>query len=398
MRLLYISNYYKPAYSYGGPATAAARLCEALVRQGTRVTVLTTQANGAQKIDAPPGLAMDVDGVSVHYHPLSLGGLGFFYSPQLAEAVRAHLQSADFVILQGGWGYIVRQAGEAILKAGKPYAIPLHGQLLDWAFGQKHLKKKIFFKFILGKYLQRASFLQCTSQREADGLEALGISTPKVILPYGVRLADYETLPPRGNLRTKYHIPPEAAVLLYLGRLHKNKGPDIAIGTLGELRKMPVHLLLAGSDETGMLPGLIDNARRLGVFDQVHYVGLLNEREVMQAFSDSDLLLVPSRVNENFGMTAVEAMAAGLPVIVSTGIPYGGLIEAIDAGRQVESTPFAFGKATRELLVDREKLRCMASNGRRLVSEEFNIESIARQLLATIQSTIPSREKPFSAG
>ncbi len=374
MRLLYISNYYKPAYSYGGPTTAAARLCEALARQGARVTVLTTQANGAGKIDVPPGRAVDVDGVTVYYHPLSLGGLGFFYSPQLTKAVATHLQSADFAILQGGWGYIVRQAGEAILKAGKPYAIPLHGQLLDWAYGQKHLKKKLFFKLILKKYLQRASVLQCTSDREADELEALGITAPKLVLPYGVRLADYAALPPRGNIREEFHIPPEAAVLLYLGRLHKNKGPDIAIGALGELRNPSVHLLLAGSDEMGMLPGLFDDARGLGVSDQVHYVGLLNEAKVLQAFSDSDLLLVPSRVNENFGMTAVEAMAAGLPVIVSAGISYGGLIEALDAGRQVESTPVAFGKAARELLADRAYLRSMAINGKRLVSENFNIE------------------------
>ena len=388
MRLLYISNYYKPAYSYGGPTTASARLCEALVQLGVQVTVLTTNANGAHKIAAPVGVATDVAGVTVYYYPLKLGGLGFFYSPELAKAVNQHLQCADFVILQGGWGYIVQQAGEAILKAGKPYSIPLHGQLLGWAYAQKHFKKKLFFQFILRKYLQHAAFIQCTSDLEADGVVSLGVSTPKVVLPYGVKIPDYEPLPPRGYFREKYQIPGDAAILLYLGRLHPNKGPDIAISAMDGFQNSPVHLILAGSDEAGMLPGLIGYADELGLANQIHYAGLLDESEIRCAFSDAEILIVPSRVNENFGMTAIESMAAGVPVVVSSGISYGGVIEEYGAGRQVETTAAAFRNTVREMLADKESLLKMSRNGKSLVRDHFDINKIAKELLNGIDSTI----------
>ncbi len=80
-------------------------------------------------------------------------------------------------------------------------------------------------------------------------------------------------------------------------------------------------LALAGPDENGHRADVQAEINRLGIGDYVTWVGAVSDHDKWQLFIDSDLFVLPS-YSENFGTVIAEAMAAGLPVIASTGTPW----------------------------------------------------------------------------
>lgn len=399
MRILCISNYYKPAYIYGGPVRCISELCEALAKLDCTVTVLTTNVNGDHLLDVPLDRPMNVDGVEVIYYPIThVPPKSFFYSPALARACRQQISKFDIVVLQTMFTHTMGPAVAACKRAAVPYIVQTHGQLLPWSLQQKRIKKKVYQALVGRSHLERASALHCTDPVEARWIDRLGITTPKIVIPNGVNAEYFSQLPSRGTIRRRFEIPEDASLLLFLGRLHPKKRPDIAVDVLGAARSLPgeTHLVLAGPDETQMVPALHAQARRLGCADRLHIAGLLQTDEVLSALADSDLLLMPSEPeSENFGMSALEAMAAGVPVLVSDGVPVGGWAESFGAGRMVPCTGNAFKKATIELLNDPMRLKEMGVNGQALVRQKFDIEIVARQMLAQYQAIL-SQGKPLS--
>jgi glycosyltransferase involved in cell wall biosynthesis len=399
MRILCISNYYKPAYVYGGPVRCVSELCEALAKQDCTVTVLTTNVNGNELLDVPLDRPVSVDGVEVFYYPIiRVPPHSFFYSPALAKACHQKIKMFDIVILQTMFTHTMGPAVTACNRAGVPYIVQTHGQLLPWSLKQKRLKKMIYQTLIGRFYLEQASALHCTDPVEAAWVEHLGIKTPKIIVPNGIKAEYFAQLPPRGRLRQKYQISEHANLLLFLGRLHPKKRPDIAIEALAITRSLPreTHLMLAGPDEMQMAIALRTLAQRLGCENQLHFTGLLQTDDVLSALADSDLFLMPSEPeSENFGMSALEAMAAGLPVLVSDGVPVGRWAEASGAGRMIPCSKDAFRDAIRKMLNDPEHLKDMGRKGQALVQQKFDISIVTQQMLAQYRAIL-SQGKPLS--
>ncbi|GAB4458727.1 MAG: hypothetical protein Kow0070_12780 [Anaerolineales bacterium] len=388
MRILYICSYYKPAYIYGGPARSIAAMCEALSRQGAQVTVLTTNANGSTPLDVPLGQPVDVDGVTVYYYPTA-GGLPrrFFYSPSLARACEGMIRQYDIVVLETFFTHPTTPAVKACRKWGKPYIIPQRGQLLPWALKQKPLKKYAYLALAGRSYLNHAAGLLCSNAVELEAVQKLNFKAPAFVIPNGLDTAQWRNLPPRGALRRQLAIPETAPLLLMLGRLHRVKNPDLAVEMLGLLKRRDVHLVFAGPDEEGFEPRLRARAFALGCGSRVHFTGLLSGDSLLRAMSDADLFLMPS-VMESFGMAAVEAMACGLPVLLSEHVPVGRWVEAAGAGRQVPCTAEAFLQACDDMLSDDKSLKEMGKQARALAFERFDINMVARQMLAQCESIL----------
>jgi glycosyltransferase involved in cell wall biosynthesis len=121
----------------------------------------------------------------------------------------------------------------------------------------------------------------------------------------------------------------------------------------------------------------------LGCAGRVHLAGLLEKDEVLQALADSDLLLMPSEpASENFGLSAVEALGAGLPLLASDGVAVAHQAAAARAGRVVPCSAGDFGQAVVSLLECPEELRAMGRRGRELVERDYDLPVVARQMLA----------------
>jgi glycosyltransferase involved in cell wall biosynthesis len=110
--------------------------------------------------------------------------------------------------------------------------------------------------------------------------------------------------------------------VLFLSRIHPKKGLDLLIPAFRELlRSWPADaqkpkLALVGPDADGYRSEVETMVREQGITEQVLWTGMLQGSEKVQAYVDSDLFVLPS-YQENFGIAVAEAMAAGLPVIIS---------------------------------------------------------------------------------
>lgn len=395
MKILYVCSYYKPAYVYGGPTRSVSTLCEGLARLGASVTVLTTNANGGEPLNVPLEQAVDVDGVTVWYYPTARGlPHMFFYSPSLARACKGMIQENDIIVLETLFTHPTDIAMKACRKWNKPYIIPLRGSLLPWALSQKAIKKRIYMALFGSRQLNHAAGVQCSDLPEFDAVKALNIKAPLFVIPNGIETSQWEPLPPRGALRRQLGIPDAAPVLLMLGRLHRVKNPDLAVEMLGLLERKDVHLVFAGPDEEGHRSHLQARASALGCAGRLHFTGLLKGDSLLQAMADADLFLMPSR-SESFGLAAVEAMACGLPVLLSEHVPVGRWAEEAGAGRQVACTPEAFAKTCDEMLSNQTVLNEMAERARSLAFQRFDIDKVVKRLFTQYQAIL-SNGKPLS--
>ena len=393
LRVLYVTSVYKPAYIYGGPTRSIPALCEGMERAGADVTVFTTNANGSSRLNVPVGRPLDIDGVRVSYFPLARNI--FFYSPELASACWKHVSEFDIVTIDSLFGHALGPAAQACVSARVPYVVPLRGQLLPWSLRQKRWKKQLYLSLFGRRCLNGAASLHCTDAAEAEAASALGLRSPTFIVPNGLDLARYQKLPSRGGFRKRLGIPPDSFLLLFFGRLHHKKRPDIAIEALSACQRLPqgVHLALVGPDEVGLAKSLHAQAKRLSCLDRLHITGLLQGTDVLQALVDSDLMLMPSEPqSENFGMSALEALAAGVPIVASTGVPVGHWGAKAGAGRMVSCTVEAFTRTTKELLADPQQLKAMGTRGRLLVRQEFDIEVVAQRMIKQLQGIV-TRER-----
>jgi len=390
MRILSVCSYYKPAYVYGGPVPSVASLCEELVRGGAQVTVFTTNANRGAPLDVPLQEPADVDGVTVWYFPLVLNGLSYFYSPSLAEAVSAQVPEFDLVVANTLWGHALIPTATACARFQVPYVVAVHGQLNPWALAKKGLKKSIYLNVLGRRYVNHAAAIHCTDPIEAEAVQRLGFRPPTFVVPFAVHASSYSNIQKHGNLRRQFGIPDHAYVLLFLGRITQIKRPDIAVDTLGAVQSLnrEIHLVLVGPDEDELMPRLQAQARSLGCHNKLHFTGLLKKEAVISALAEASLLLMPSEVQENFGMAALEAMAVGVPVLVSGGVPVGRWAQMAGAGRIVACTKDAFQQAALELLSRSEQLRIMGRRGQDLVREHFDVSVVARQMLAQYQAIV----------
>jgi glycosyltransferase involved in cell wall biosynthesis len=399
MRILVVSPYYKPAYSYGGPVHCLYSLSEGLAEVGAQVTVFTTNTNRPSPLKVKTHKPVRVADVSVWYFPLTLKGLTFFYSSALANAVSTRVSEFELVYVSALWGHMLIPTAKACVRAGVPYVIPVHGQLLPWAKARKRLKKSIYLKLIGKRYINRAAAIHCTDPIEAAAVMRYGFRPPIIVVPYGIHSSKFRDHRSSENLRRRFGISADADVLIFLGRLTHIKRPDIAVDVLGAVQSLnrDIHLVLIGPDEDGLLPELQAQAQGLGCHHKLHFTGLLQGEEVLPALAESDLLLMPSEIQENFGMSALEAMATGVPILVSEGIPIGKWAQIAGAGRIVPCATDAFQQAAIELFSKPEELKAMGHRGKNLAFRHFDISVVARQMLAQCQAIVTtSRPLPHS--
>lgn len=393
MKLLVINGYYKPAYVYGGPVRSEAALNESLVKLGVEVTVITTNANGLDKLNVPLLTPVDVDGVKVIYCPTKPVPGSTFYSPTQIEEAKRYILDSDIVNLQTFWGYATRPLSQYCIKHQIPYYVSLRGQLMDYAIRQtgwrKRLKKLLFLHLIGYRYLNGAAALHCTSALEVSQLQTYSIHTPTFQAPNSIDVNAYKSLPIRGQLRARYNIPAEALVMVMIGRLNAVKNPHIALAALIASQKLStaVHLLVVGPDEEGFQPILIEQARQAGCADRLHFTGLLQQDLLLQAMADSDLLVMPSE-SENFGMSAAESMAAGLPILVADIVPVGALAKQAFAGETAGSDEESFSRAAVEMLKDPVRLKEMGRNGKAVAAKLFDQETLAKEMVSHLKQVI----------
>ncbi len=398
MKLLHVVASYAPAWRYGGPIQSVAALCQGLARLGEEVTVFTTNIDGPCNLAVPVGRPVVREGVRVHYFGVQQPRFWSF-SWGLTQALRREVRSFDLVHLQGIFGYPCLAAGYFCRKYGVPYIVSPRGMLCAVAHKIKPLRKKVYLAAFERRNLKAARAIHFTTVDEERQRIPLGARLPAVVVPNSIDLEPFRSLPPYGSFRARY---PEMAgkrLVLFFGRLHQIKGLDRLVEAFSRVAQKlsDVHLVVAGYDGEGYGERVREALERHGTLDRVTFTGPVVGDQKLAAFRDCDLLVMPS-YQENFGMAALEAMACGLPAVVSKGVYLYPEIERAGAGLVVDGEPAGLAQAMETLLEDPALRARLGEAGRRLVAERFSAERVAAEMRSVYRSILQAPAKPAAMG
>lgn len=208
-----------------------------------------------------------------------------------------------------------------------------------------------------------------------------------VVLDNGVDLAAHASVreaQAMQAMRQRHAIPGDKFVVLYVGRISPEKGPDLAVQALQRLDRERFHLMLVGEWPQGD-PRRSERVRfAQGLREQLAglshtLVDSVPPSQMPGMYALGDLLLIPSRFEEPFSMVAIEAMAAGLPVMA---LAKGGMTEymvdqcnalVLPAASSAEAISRAIGEAASQP----ERLRSLAGEARLLVTQRFGWDRVA---------------------
>jgi glycosyltransferase involved in cell wall biosynthesis len=362
--VLHVSAYFAPAFRYGGPPRSILGLCQALVRAGVDLEVFTTTANGDDPLPPAPG-GVEYEGVRVRYFPLSWPRR-FWRSAALAEAIGREAAGADLVHVHGLWNFTAWAAARASRAAGVPYVISPRGMLLSGARTRHGALKSIAWRGVQGRDLREAAFLHATSETEARGLASLG---PRVVtIANGV---EGQTATPAqvARLRQRLDLPADADVIAFIGRLHPIKRLDLLAGAFIRLRRAGrrAWLVIAGPDEGGhrrqvepLFGEVADAVRWIAAVDGEDKWALLAASRALVQCSDS----------ESFGLSVAEALACGVPVVVTDRGAWAD-VTAVGCGEVVTHDAAAIGAALERVLAQPAAAREMGQRGREWVRRTF---------------------------
>ena len=303
--------------------------------------------------------------------------LGALAAGPLDEAVRA----ADVVHVHALWEEVQSLAARACRAIGRPYVFTPHGMLDSWSLRQRWAKKRLYRWLRLDRELRGAAAFHTTSDAERREVEVLGPGPPVIVEPLGIDMAEFETLPPRGTFRARYPQVGERPLVVFLGRVHPGKGVEYLVPALRNPGAHDVVLAVVGPDSKGYLGEMRKLADTHGVSERVLFTGMAVGEERIPPLVDADLFALPSD-HENFGVSAVEALAAGTPVLLSSQVNI--FRELLDAGVALvaERDPAAIAvQVGRWFGGDAARRAEVAARCRPFVREQYDWSSIARRWL-----------------
>ncbi|MEA5415190.1 glycosyltransferase [Synechococcus sp. BA-132 BA5] len=388
MRVLHVIPSISPLR--GGPSRAVLDMVAALRLQDVDAAILTTNDHG-------PGLHPDLvtghwqwhQGVPVlafpRWSPPVAALREFAFSPALSLWLARHLKQYELLHIHALFSYPSTSAMAQARWAGVPYILRSIGQLSPWSLAQSRGRKRLLLRLIERRNLEQAAALHFTTAAERDEAAVLGLAPPNLVLPLGVRCPDplsQSASAPNGSAPVRF---------LFLSRLHPKKQLENLLDALALLQRQRPEarweLAIAGEGEPRYVAGLQERTRGLGIEARCGWLGFLEGEAKWQALKAADWYVLPSAA-ENFGIAAVEALAAGTPVILSPEVAVAANVARAGAGLVSASDPEALALALGTAL-ERPSLSMRAS-ALTLVATDFSWSTIALQLRDAYRQVLTS--------
>jgi len=181
-----------------------------------------------------------------------------------------------------------------------------------------------------------------------------------------------------------------------MGRIHPKKGCDLLIEAFAKsLAGHPDwHLVFAGPDQLGWQRKLDCRASQLGVADRITWTGMISGALKWGALRSAEVFALPSH-QENFGIAVSEALAAGVPVLISNKVNIWREIESDGAGMIAEDTLQGTCDILRDYVeMSTDKRLAMRERARRCFEQRFEITKAVKSFQAVLARVTGMREQP----
>ena len=303
---------------------------------------------------------------------------------------------ADFITLHSLYSFPVL-AGYFLARIyRKPYGIWPHGVLAPFQRQISVRKKWVYNTLFANRILANASVIFYSAEGEREEAAALGFRTPSVIVPDGFNADEFAALPARGRFRERFMDGHTGPMVLFLARLHAKKGLDLLIKAMQRViaERPDTRLAIVGPpDPASFNKQVLQWLKESGIESKTVLPGMAGPEMRLEAFADADVYVLPSYA-ENFGFSVFEAMACGVPVVVSDALNYAAQLAQSGAGLALPRTPERFSQAIVEL-IDRPDIRREMGVCGRLFVRHYTLEETGAKVAKTIESILQRR--PFPA-
>ncbi len=377
-----------------GPRTGGLRvgvlgLCRGLSSRGHQVSLFTTNADEGEVLNVPLGVPTFVEGVEVFYYPVQKVIFGNVLSFAMVKAFKHRVPNVDLVLIHSMYQLTSTVAAHYCRKFRVPYVVRPHG-ILDPTLARRRrwLLKWVYIQLFEKRNLNSAAAIQYSSQMEVElAHNFIDIKSPDLLIPEGVSLKPYEELPLRGSFRSKYPEMAGKSLILHLGRIHQKKGIELLIEafSMAAVHRDDAHLVLAGAGDSDYVMRINKLILDFGVSKRTTITGQLSDFEKLAVLSDADVFALPS-YGENFGISVVEAMACGLPVVISDNVGIWRDIKDGDAGIVTKCRPDKIALAVEKLLDDPSLRTAMGLRGKALVDARFSADRMSKSMDAAFQA------------
>lgn len=360
----------------GGLAPHVSEISEALARKGHEVHVFTRRgAYGPYDV---------INGV--HYQRVRNDGGGSIVR-QMDSLCGSFLDRyravkrlfGDFNVLHGhDWHPVT--ALTRLKKKGRDFVMTYHST--EWGrngnrHGASQEAREISHREWLGGY--EAKELIVTSRALMEELQRI-YSIP----PYKLNLVPNGIFPKKigrdvdlVSVKKRYKIEPESPMVLFVGRMKYQKGPDLLVNAVPQVLKKSRDARFVFAGEGDMRPLCIDKARSLGISGACRFPGYVPDGELADLFNSCDMLAVPSR-NEPFGIVVLEAWDACRPAIGTDAV---GIIDNFVNGIKARPQPESLAWCISDVVDKPRALKWMGMQGKKLVESIYDWNNVVDELL-----------------
>lgn len=354
-------------------------VARALSQAGLEVHVATTDDNGPGRLQVPLSIPQQEDGATFWYFRRQTSF--YIFSWPLTRWLAQHVHEFDLVHIHALFSYAALPASLMARRAGVPYIVRPLGTLNHWGIeNRRPWLKKLSFRLIESRILKCAAAIHFTSgleRSEAAGLVTHGRSE---VIPNPLDASPDSW--PAGAFSARFPQLEGRRIILFLSRLDEKKGLGLLLTAFARVQQQrpDTVLVLAGSGRPDFVGALRDRAAALGISSSVLWAGFLSGEQKWAALADADIFVLPS-YSENFGNAVVEAMAAGLPVVVSDQVGIHAEIAEAHAGAVVPCSADRLAWQLLEFLADAGLRSSMGQNGRRLSASRYSPDAVGARML-----------------
>lgn len=371
-----------PGRFRGGIAKAVLELSLAQAKLGHNVEIFTTVYNSGERTDIPSGSVHHVDGVPIRYFD-ARPRLGYS-SPALLAALEQAVDRIDVIHSHNTFLALNRYASR--VASGRSLAFfHVHGALDPLVVRKgalRRTRKEIYIRLVERPNLGAASGIIALTDNEQRQLRGWGIAAPIHVVANGVELPPL-SVGAAAEWRRRFNLTGGERMIAFIGRIVPKKAVHVLIEAFSRLHmEYPdCRLVIAGDRDQApeYVAGLDRLARREGVVEKMIWPGFLDEAGKFGLLSAASVF---SHVTESEGMAIapLEAMAAGVPTIVSDAC-YMGMAAKAGAVLEVGCDAQALSDALRTLLNDPAMLARLGVAGAAYVAEHHAWPRIAKRLV-----------------
>jgi len=381
---------------YGGPSQMVLGLSAALAQLGQEVTIITTDSNGdtgQAPLDVPLGVPVSQNGYQIYYFPCS-PFRRYKFSLDLFTWLANRAKDYDIAHIHALFSPVSSISAFIARYRQLPYILRPLGTLDPADLQKKRQLKQIYANFLEKPNLAAAAAIHFTSEQECQTAERFNIKTKDIIIPLGVDFFNPQALP------VGFDLPENKPIILYMSRLDPKKGLDLLLPSLERLleKGLDFHFVLAGGNpQDREYENRIKNQIERSILGKnTTITGFVTGEVKNSLLARADLFVLPSYY-ENFGIAVAEAMAAGIPVVISDRVDLHPAVAAAAAGWVTACQLEDLTNALATAITNPEIRQQRGKNAKDLVFNQYSWSAIADQLLTVYQNLVCAIDRPLLA-